>query len=190
MRRLRRMTASAFLLIAALTTAACAGSFPESPDTIGADYPSDGIPTSVAWPSDWLEGFVGESDAVGGSIVGLRLDYIDDTWMWRVRSMDPGVDGFVEQVADQTRGREALIDASTLKLVKQHEVELTEAEQSDVKVSYYDAAQLSGETYPSPRVVGLERTLKDGHSAWTITTCDTSTGRISVAVVDAMTPTD
>lgn len=175
---------SAWALSAALSFAACS-SFPESASSIGADYPSSGIPTSVAWPSDWLEGFNGESDAVGGPIVGLRLEYVEDTWVWRVRSLDSGVDFLGQRPRESSRGREALVDASTLKLVKHHEVELSEAELAELRVGPYTAAQLSGETYPSPRLVGLELVLVDNHPTWKITTYDTETGAISITSINA-----
>ncbi|GAA1528379.1 hypothetical protein [Agromyces terreus] len=175
---------SAWVLSLTLFLAGCS-SFPESPAVIGADYPSSGIPTDVAWPSDWLEGFYGESDAVGGPIVGLRLEYVDASWVWRIRSLDPGADVLGQRPRESTRGREALVDASSLALVTQHEVELSEAELADPGVGPYEAAQLSGETYPSPRLIGLELTLVDNHPTWSITTYDTETDAVSVTSVDA-----
>ena len=185
MRRTRRLLVSVWALSAALSLGACSASFPGSPPSIGADYPNSGIPTSVAWPSDWLEGFVGESDAVGGPIVGLRLEYVEDTWMWRIRSLDRGANILGERTKESPRGREALVEARTLELVNQREVELSETELAELSVSYYEAAQLSGETYPSPRLVGLERATGDNRPAWKITTYDTETGAVSVTSVHA-----
>ena len=185
----RKLKVSAWVLSPTLLLAACS-SVPESPATIGADYLSSGIPTDVAWPSDWLEGFHGESDAVGGTIVGLRLDYVEDMWVWRIRSLDPAANVLDQRPRESTRGREALVDASTLALVNQREVELSEAELAEPGVGPYEAAQLSGETYPSPRLIGLELTTVDNHSTWSITTYDTETDAIAVTSVDASTPAD
>ena len=186
MRRATRILFSAILLVSALSFTACGTSFPNPPASVGEDYPSGGIPVSVAWPSDWLEGFVGESDAVGGSIVGLRLEYVEDRWVWRVRSLDPGHDLLGESVTKPERGRESLIDASTLALMKQHQVTLSEAELAEVEVSYYAAAQRAGETYPSPRLIELQRQIEDGRPVWRVTTYDTDTGVQSTTTVDAL----
>lgn len=183
MRRAKRMLICAALLIGALSFSACAASFPSAPAHVGDDFPHGGIPVSVAWPSDWLEGFVSESDAVGGSIVGLRLEHIDDRWVWRVRSVDPGRDIWGESVTEPDRGRESLVDARTLAVVRQHHVTLADAELVGGGVSAYDAAQLSGEIYPTPRLIGLERLMDDGRPAWRITTYDTKTGVQSAIIV-------
>ena len=184
MRRARMLIVGAWVLSATLSLASCSP-FPESPASIGADYPSSGIPTSVGWPSDWIEGFAGESEAVGGPIVGLRLEYVEDAWVWRIRSLDPGTDALGQRPRESTRGREALVDARTLELVNQREVELSEAELAELPVGPYEAAQLSGEAYPSPRLVGLERAFVDNRPAWKITTYDTETDAMSVISIDA-----
>jgi hypothetical protein len=113
------------------------------------------------------------------------LEFVDGNWVWRVRSLDPGHDVFGEQVTDPKRGREALIDASTLALITHHAVELSEAELAEPEVSYYDAAQLSGEQYPSPRLIELSRDMDAGRPVWRITTYDTETGIQSVSTVGA-----
>ena len=180
------MLIASILLAAAGGWTGCSASLPEAPEVVGEDYPDGGIPVGVAWPSDWLEGFVGESEAVGGTIVGLRLEYVDDQWVWRVRSVDPGRDFLDDGITEPDRGREALIDASTLRLVQDQHVTLTDAELGQIGVSNYDAAQLSGEVYPSPRLVALERGMEDCDVVWRITTYDTETGTQSVTTVDAL----
>lgn len=174
-----RLLGSAVLLAALLGLTACAPPFPEPPDTIGADYPG-AIPVSVAWPSDWLEGVPGESHAAGWPIVGLQLEHVNGRWVWRVRNPDPGRDIFGESITDPDRAREALIDASTLTLVDERHVVLTEAELAGVEMGAYEAAQLSGEVYPSPRLIGLTQKSEDGRTVWEITTYDTETGVVSV----------
>ncbi|WP_345439338.1 hypothetical protein [Microbacterium gilvum] len=168
----RRRMAVAALLPAAALLAALAGCapFPALPDEVA--YPAGGVPSDVAWPSDWLEGFTSESDAVGGEIVGMRLEYVDDVWFWRIRSHDPGRDVFDEAVTEPDRGREALVDAATLELVVQRHVTLTEAEMAESGVSAYDAAQRSGEEWPAPRLIELERRMADGHAVWDVTVSD------------------
>lgn len=173
------------VIVGALFLPACGASFPDAPDSAGEDYPSGGIPVSVAWPSDWLEGFVGEPNSPPGPIVGLRLEYVAERWVWRVRSLDPGRDVFGESITEPDRGREALYDASTLTIVQDHHVTLTDAELADIGVGAYHAAQLSGEVYPSPRLIELERVVDDGQPAWRITTYDTETGVQSETTVGA-----
>lgn len=184
-RMMRRISATAGMLAVVLMLAACGASFPEAPQAVGEDYPSEGVPESVAWPSDWLEGFVGESNSPPGPIVGLRLEYVEDQWVWRVRSLDPGRDAFGESVTQPDRGQEALYDAGTLARLDTRSVTLTEAELADIRVSAYDAAQLSGEVYPSPRLIELQRVVADGNPTWRITTYDTETGAQSVLTVGA-----
>ncbi|PZT86208.1 MULTISPECIES: hypothetical protein [unclassified Microbacterium] len=160
-------------------------SFPDAPDSVGEEYPTSGVPVSVAWPSDWLEGFFGEANSPPGPLVGLRLEYVDDQWVWRVRSLDPGRDEWGESVTEPDRGQEALYDASTLAVKQKRHVTLTEAELADLGVSAYAAAQLSGEVYPSPRLIELALIMQDGRPAWRITTYDTETGLQSEVTVDA-----
>ena len=78
-----------------------------------------------------------------------------------------------------------MVDARTLELVNQRDVELSEAELAELRVSPYQAAQLSGEAYPSPRLVGLELAIVDNRIAWKVTTYDTETDAISVTSIDA-----
>lgn len=185
MHRMTRTLTTAGMLTVGLMLAGCGASIPDGPDSVGENYPIGGIPVSVAWPSDWLEGFVGEPNSPPGPIVGLRLEYVEDQWVWRVRSLDPGRDIWGESVTEPDRGQEALYDASTLALVQEHHVTLTDAELADMGVGAYGAAQLSGEVYPSPRLIELERVLEDGRPAWRITTYDTETGVQSEVTLEA-----
>jgi hypothetical protein len=89
-----------------------------------------------------------------------------------------------ESVTEPDRGQEALYDASTLALVQKHHVTLTEAELAEVSVGAYDAAQLSGEVYPGPRLIELERVVEDGRPAWRVTTYDSETGVQSVVTLE------
>ncbi|WP_148059159.1 hypothetical protein [Rathayibacter sp. PhB127] len=170
-----RMVLTSVVLTSALFVSACEGSFPDAPASAGEDYPSGGVPTSAMWPSDWLEGFSGEEDSPRGPIVGLRLEYVRDQWVWRVRSVAPGREGPAD------RGREALYDASTLAFKQERNVALSDGEVVVVSVGATEAARLSGETYPSPRLIALDLGVVDGRPVWNITTCDTETGAQSTA---------
>jgi hypothetical protein len=117
--------------------------------------------------------------------VGLRLEYVEGQWAWRVRSLDPGRDIWGESVTEPDRGQEALYDASTLARLQEHHVTLTDAELAALDVGAYGAAQLSGEVYPSPRLIELERVVEDGRPAWRVTTYDTETGVQSVVTLEA-----
>lgn len=184
-RRSMRVLVGLIVFAGALCLSACTAFFPSPPTVVGEDYPDGGVPVGVAWPSDWLEGFVGEPNSPPGPIVGLRLEYVEDQWVWRVRSVDPGRDIWGESVTEPDRGQEALYDASTLALVQKHHVTLTEAELAELSVGAHDAAQLSGEVYPGPRLIELERVMEDGRPAWTVTTYDTETGAQSVVTLEA-----
>ncbi|MFG6504536.1 hypothetical protein [Microbacterium sp. P05] len=56
---------------------------------------------------------------------------------------------------------------------------LTEAEQEVGGHGAYAAAQLSGETWPSPLIVEMVRVMEGETAAWRITTCDTATNELS-----------
>ena len=170
-----KLVLTSVMLTGALFLSGCEGSFPDTPASAGQDYPSGGIPTSVMWPSDWLEGFSGEEDSPRGPIVGLRLEYVRDQWVWRVRSVAPGREGPADS------GREALYDASTLAFKQERDVTLTDGEVAAISVGATEAARLSGETYPSPRLIALDLGVVDGRPVWDITTYDTETGARSTA---------
>ncbi len=134
----------------AIALAGCTA-FPPAPSTVGSNWPSTGVPTTVRWPTDWIDSLSGESEAVGGPIVGLRLEYAAQHWVWRIRSTDPGrADLLGESNAEPTSGVEAFIDATDLSLERGHQVTLTKAEATEADTSYYDAVQASGEELPSP----------------------------------------
>lgn len=172
-------------LAGALAISGCSASLPQAPHAVGDDFPSGGIPSSVAWPSDWLESVPGESFGFGWPIVGLRLEHVDERWVWRVRATEQDRDLFGEDVRDSVHGVESIIDAATLDVIAQQDVELTEAESAPDGVGVYWAAQLSGEEYPTPRIIELERVIEDGAAVWRITTYDTGTGTQSEKKVDA-----
>lgn len=160
----------------AIALAGCTAS-PPAPSTVGANWPSTGVPIAVRWPSDWIDSLSGESEAVGGPIVGLRLKYAAQHWVWRIRSADPGRTDFLgESKPEATSGVEALIDATDLSLERRHEVTLTKAEATEADTSYYDAVQASGEEWPGPRLVELKRVVDNHRSTWRVTTYDTEDG--------------
>ncbi|WP_438354720.1 hypothetical protein [Microbacterium sp. CJ88] len=161
--------------------AGCAAPFPEPVPSVGDGYPVEGVPWAVAWPSDWLDGFEGVTSA--GPIVGLRLEYVESRWQWRVRSVDPGRDILGETVTEPDRGRESLFDASTLKVIQERHVTLTPAEVAGGGIGAYQAARLSGEVYPNPRLIELRRQESGGVPVWNITTYDTDTGHLSQTIV-------
>lgn len=180
--RARRCTA-AVILAAVVACAGCA-TVPDPPATVGEGFPGTCMPSEFSWPTDFLDALPGESSAVGGSIVGLRLEYVDSRWVWRLRSADTRFDLFGEPVDDPAFGRESLVDARTMRTVATHEVELSDAEQQLTGTSAYDAAQRSGEQWPSPLIIEPARVMDDGVPVWRITTCDTQTNEHSVMTLD------
>ena len=117
---------------------------------------------------------------MGGPIVGFRLEYGAEHWVWRIRSADLGrTDALGESNAERTSGVEALVDATDLSLVRRHEVTLTKAEASGTDTSYYDAVKASGEEWPGPRLVELERVVDDRRPTWRVTTYDTEDGDLA-----------
>jgi hypothetical protein len=183
MNALARLFTAVIVLFATLSTAGCA-TVPSPPDVVGEDYPGTCMPAEFSWPTDFLESLPGESPAVGGSIVGLRLEYVDAGWIWRLRSMDIKYDLFGERVDDPSYGRESLVDVRTLETITTHNVELTDAEQQMRGTSASAAARLSGEQWPSPLIIELARVMENEAAAWRITTCDTETNEYSVVTVD------
>lgn len=175
----QRLHIGAIILVAILSLAGCS-TVPDAPHAVGDDFPGTCMPTELSWPTDFLESLPGESPAVGGSIVGLRLEYVDSEWVWRLRSVDTAYDGFGEQVNDPSFGRESLVDVRTMETLATHHVELTDAEQQMVGSGAYAAAQLSGEQWPSPLIIEMSRVMEGQASVWRITTCDTKTNEQSV----------
>lgn len=170
--------------VTAAVLVGCSGcaTVPAAPTTVGENYPGTCLPPEFAWPTDFLESLPSESDAVGGSIVGLRLEYVDSRWVWRLRSADSRHDAFGEQRSDPSDGRESIVDVRTLETLASHEVELTEAEQLSGS-GILDAAQRSGEEWPSPLIIEMVRTMEGSESGWQVTTCDTATNTHSVQVL-------
>lgn len=178
MRRGIQRTLAVAATLGLMTTAGCA-TFPVPPDAVGADYPGTCLPAELSWPSDFIESLPSESAGVGGAIVGLRLEYTEDAWAWRVRTLGTRHDFFGEPVDDPGFGIESMLQARTLETLATHEVRLTEAEQRS-GTSAYDAAQRSGEEWPSPLIVEMARAMDDGAALWRITMCDTATNELSV----------
>jgi hypothetical protein len=177
--RLRLHTAAAFL-VAIMACTGCS-TLPDAPDAVGDGYPGTCMPGEFSWPTDFLESLPGESSAVGGSIVGLRLEYVDNArWVWRLRSHDTKRDIFGERGEDPTFGKEAVVDVRTWETLATRRVELTKAEQQLRGSGAYDAARLSGEQWPSPLIIEMARVMDDGRPAWQVTTCDTETNEQSV----------
>ncbi|MFJ2534636.1 hypothetical protein [Microbacterium maritypicum] len=178
-----RLRASALLVAGVLACAGCSAAMPSPPAAVGDGFPGTCLPSEVSWPSDFLESLPGESEAIGGTIVGLRLEWVDSDFVWRLRSADTRVDMFGERVDDPAFGRESLVDVRTLEVITTGETELTEAEQQMNGSSAYSAAQLSGEEYPSPLIVEMARVIEDGSPAWRLTMCDTATNEMTVTTL-------
>ncbi|WP_218682441.1 hypothetical protein [Microbacterium sp. BF1] len=178
-----RLRASALLVAGVLACAGCSAAMPSPPAAVGDGFPGTCLPSEVSWPSDFLESLPGESEAIGGTIVGLRLEWVDSDFVWRLRSADTRVDMFGERVDDPAFGRESLVDVRTLEVITTGETELTEAEQQMNGSSAYSAAQLSGEEYPSPLIVEMARVMEDGSPAWRLTMCDTATNEMTVTTL-------
>lgn len=178
-----RLRASALLVAGVLACTGCSATIPSPPAAVGDGFPGTCLPSEVSWPSDFLESLPGESEAIGGTIVGLRLEWVDSDFVWRLRSADTRVDMFGERVYDPAFGRESLVDVRTLEVITTGETELTEAEQQMNGSSAYSAAQLSGEEYPSPLIVEMARVMEDGSPAWRLTMCDTATNEMTVTTL-------
>lgn len=178
----RRFAILAAGLAIVISCAGCAA-VPEPPDEVGEGYPGTCLPAELSWPTDFLEALPSESSAVGGPLVGLRLEYVDSAWVWRLRSADTSRDVFGEAVDDPSAGRESIVDVRTLETLATHQVQLTEAEQGE-GLSAYEAAQLSGEMWPNPLIIEMTRVVDDGAPAWQITTCDTESNAQTVTIVE------
>ena len=169
-----------------ITTAmACAGcsTVPNPPDAVGDDYPGTCMPPELSWPTDFLESLPGESTAVGGTIVGLRLEYVDDEWVWRLRSVATKYDMFGERVEDPSFGKESLVDIRTLQPLVIQDVKLTDAETQLLGIGALEAAHLSGEEWPSPLIIEMARVMEGGAPVWRITTCNTETNEQTVTTL-------
>ena len=178
----QRLCIGAIILAAAMWCAGCS-TVPSPPDAVGDDYPGTCMPPELSWPTDFLESLPGESAAVGGTIVGLRLEYVDDEWVWRLRSVATKYDMFGERVDDPSFGKESLVDVRTLEPIATQDVQLTDAETQLVGIGVYEAAHLSGEAWPSPLIIEMARVLESGAPVWRITTCDTETNEQTVTTL-------
>lgn len=165
--------------VLALALTGCAST--EAPETVGvATIPTGGVPTQVFWPSDWLEGLSGEVDGVGGTIVGISLAHQDGQWVWRIQSTDPDRD-----TGDETRGLDAEIDAVDSETVSSRHIRLDDEQLVEHRVSALEAADLSGEAYPSPRLVSLWLTTRNGEPIWTVTLYDNVSAETTDLTIDA-----
>lgn len=140
------------------------------------------MPPEFSWPTDFLEGLPSESEAVGGSVVGLRLEYLDEQWVWRIRSDSSKTDMWGERVDDPAFGMESIVDVRTFEIRYSGDAQLTEAEQSTGSGALL-AAMESGEQWPSPLIVEMARVMDDGAAVWRITTCDTATNELSEQII-------
>ncbi|MFB8146320.1 hypothetical protein ACFC1W_06215 [Microbacterium sp. NPDC056003] len=175
-----RKPAGAALVLAVVLLCSGCTSFPSPPGSVRDDYPGTCVPGELSWPTDFLESLAGESSAVGGEIVGLRLEYLESRWVWRLRNADTKLDAFGERVDEPGFGRESLIDVRTLEPIATHEVTLTQAEQGTPALAALEAAQQSGEQWPSPLIIEMTRVLDGDQAAWQITTCDTESNQHTV----------
>lgn len=150
---------------------------------LGEDFPGTCMPGELTWPTDFLESLGSEGDAVDGELVGLRLEYLDDQWAWRLRSHSVGEDWTGDPINDPSAGRETLVTVRELRTLSTREVTLTEAEQQPISTGALSAAVASGEKWPSPLIIDMTRVVDGGGSpAWQITTCDTATGEFTTTV--------
>lgn len=62
-------------------------------------------------------------------------------------------------------------------------MELTPAEQRPSGTTAYEAAQLSGEKWPSPLIIEMARVMEGDEPAWRITTCNTETNEHTVMIL-------
>jgi hypothetical protein len=177
--RVRQFLRVGVYLVALSMCAGCS-MIPAAPGAVGENYPGTCLPGELSWPTDFLESLPGESDAVGGSIVGLRLEYVESKWVWRLRSADTKTDMLGEQKDDPSVGRESIVDVRTLKTASSLEVQLSVAEQQLSGASAYEAAQQAGEEWPSPLIIEMARVMERGEPTWRITTCDTETNEQTV----------
>lgn len=164
--------------IGALTGCSTGAGTPAPPQAVGENYPGTCMPPEFTWPTDFLEGLPSESAAVGGSVVGLRLEYLNEQWVWRIRSVSSKTDMWGERVDDPSFGMESIVDVRSFEVLSSGDVELTEAEQSPGSGAIV-AAMASGEQWPSPLIVEMAREIDGGSAVWRITTCDTATNELS-----------
>ena len=179
----RRLAASAAVTALAVGVVGCALPAPAEPTELGENYPGTCMPGELSWPTDWLDALYGEdTDVIAGEIVALRLEYVNKTWAWRVRSAAQRTDWFGEQVDDPTFGYEALVTTRDHQLISSRDVTLTEAEQQ-AGSSAWSAAKESGEKWPSPLVIEMTRVMDNDRAMWRVTTCDTATNEFTTTLI-------
>lgn len=174
-----RLFVGAALACAMLSACVGCASHPSPPDVVGENFPGTCLAGELRWPTDFIESLPGESSAVGGRIVGLRLEYVDSEWVWRLRSAAQKTNVFGDNATDPSFGRDSIVDARTLSVVSSDDTELSPAEQEE-GTSAYEAAQLAGEEWPSTLIVEMARIRENDESMWRITTCDTETSEHQV----------
>lgn len=169
-----RLVAALALIFASVAVLVGCADHARPPAGVGENFPGTCLPAELTWPTDFIESLPGESSAVAGRLVGVRLEYVESEWVWRLRSAAQKTSVLGETVDDPSFGRDAIVDARTLAVLSSQDTELTPAEQQ-VGTSAYDAAQQSGEQWPSPLIIEMIRVIEDGEPVWRITTCDTET---------------
>ncbi|GLJ79219.1 hypothetical protein [Microbacterium imperiale] len=147
---------------------------PSPPTVVGENFPGTCLPGELRWPTDFIESLPGASSAVGGRIVGLRLEYVDSEWVWRLRSAAQKTNLLGQRENDPSFGRDSIVDARTLAVVSSYDAELSTAEQEE-GTSAYEVAQRAGEEWPSTLIIEMARVRENDESMWQITTCDTET---------------
>lgn len=195
--RRRRIAAAAAFSALALTLSGCvtvnvppreSGSGTTSPSASGphgdSDFPPTGIPTEVRWATDWLEGFASEGNGVRGEIVAIDLDFENDEWIWEVTSRFPS--GGPTNTTPE-RGYEAELAADSLTALRSREVTLDSEEQEHPKIGIAEAARISGDTYPSPRLISLSLDRDHGSLVWEATLLDSETLAETELAIDATT---
>ncbi|WP_440312057.1 PepSY domain-containing protein [Leucobacter chromiireducens] len=195
--RRRRIAAAAAFSALALTFSGCvtvnvppreSGSGATSPSASGPhgdnDFPATGIPTEVRWATDWLEGFASEGNGVRGEIVAIDLDFENDEWIWEVTSRFPS--GGPTNTTPE-RGYEAELAADSLTELRSREVTLDSEEQEHPKIGIAEAARISGDTYPSPRLISLSLERDRGSLVWEATLLDSETLAETELAIDATT---
>lgn len=193
----RRVVVAATFSAFALALAGCvtvnvppreSGSGATSPSASGphgdSDFPATGIPTEVRWATDWLEGFASEGNGVRGEIVAIDLDFENGEWIWEVTSRFPS--GGPTNTTPE-RGYEAELAADSLTELRSREVRLDSEEQGRPKISIAEAARISGDTYPSPRLISLSLDRDQGSLVWEATLLDSETLAETELAIDATT---
>ncbi|WP_206427474.1 PepSY domain-containing protein [Leucobacter chromiireducens] len=148
------------------------------------DFPATGIPSEVRWATDWLEGFESEGAGVRGSIVAIELEFEREQWIWEVTSRFPS-EGPTNTTPE--RGFEADLAADSLAELRSREVTLDAEEREPTKIGIAEAARISGEVSPSPRLIALSLDRDRGSVVWEATLLDSETLVETELTIDATT---